>query len=258
MASAEPEFVPPLEHGESLASLLEALDRENAELRERLVSVGADAARKRAELELTRNALGQARTEAQEALANIRRLAEERDRERSSAMTAQGARDALRAAFEERSRVGSELEARIRELESELHASRQQERAAGAQREVVEGQLVLVRDRVTASEERAGALEKQLRVAHAGLAGQCEESERLRTIDRTRKQQLARAKSRSRRFEDDLKALRSSRSYRVIRIMWRLKSALLLGGLRARRAARQREQAAAAASVVDSSPAASD
>ena len=81
MASVESELARPGDAHESVASLLDALDRENAELRERLVSLGGDAARFRAELKFARRGLEEARTEAQEALTNVRALTEERDRE---------------------------------------------------------------------------------------------------------------------------------------------------------------------------------
>lgn len=250
MASVEPDLTFPREDGESLASLLDALDRENAELRDRLVSLGAGAAGNRAELELTRGALETARGESREALDSVRELIDERDRERARATVAEATEQALVAALDQRVRTIEETQARARGLEEELQELREKDAEGSAATETALERLDAANRRAAAAEDRAGSLEQELRAAEAEIAvqravverlqGRVEGEERrgeqwrdlLEAAAEDHKREAARLRSKVKKSEGELRELRSSASYRVMKVLWRVKSVLLLRGLR--------------------------
>lgn len=253
MATVELDLAFPREDGESLASLLDALDRENAELRDRLVSVGAEAAGSRAALELTRRALDTARNEAREALDSVRELTDERDRERARATVAEGTEQALVAVLDQRVRAIEETEARARALEEELQELREKEAASTAATETALERLEGADRRAAEAEGRVVSLEQALRAAEAEgavqrasverLQGRMEAEERrgeqwralLERAAEDHKREAARLRSRAEKSETQLRDLRSSASYRVMMVLWRVKSVLLLRGLRSAR-----------------------
>lgn len=248
MAAVDSDTPVAQEEGDSLVSLLEALDQENASLRERLIATGADAAGAGAKLEVALEALSAARKEAEEAALAVRDLGRVCDQERTRAALAEGNEQALRSTLERRTAAAEAATERVAALEAELRSMQAQtdERlnalktsSARAAKDQVNGERAMRRDEAAALRiERQGRKRAKAALARASheLAGAVADRERLTAELARRDEVVADLKAEREALQaklghsrGKLVALRASRSYRLARRLGSLGSIFNLG-----------------------------